>query len=710
MRQVLQSLSNGNTSLVEVPAPTAPGGGLLIRTACSLISAGTERMLLDFGRAGWIERARQQPEKVRQVLDKIRTDGLIATAEAVRSKLDVPVPLGYCNVGLVTEMGADVRGFAVGDRVVSNGPHAEWVAVPRNLCARVPAEVADDEAVFTVLGAIALQGVRLGAPTLGESFAVIGLGLIGLIAVQLLRANGCRVLGVDPDARRRALARQFGAEVIASEGDVLAAAECFSEGLGMDGVLITAATASNEPITQAARMCRKRGRIVLVGVSGLTLDRADFYQKELSFQVSCSYGPGRYDPDYEERGNDYPAGFVRWTEQRNFNAVLELMRARQLDVRSLITHRFAFEAAPDAYELLVTRAEPYIGILLEYSPQKTGKLAASQNVTLGAPAFASGAAPRVAFIGAGNHAARALIPAFAASGARLCAIASAGGVSAAHCARKFGMARATTDAAALIGADDLDVTVIATRHDTHAQFAVQALQSGKHVFVEKPLAVAVVQIDAIVDAWEKTRAAGRPPLLTVGFNRRFAPQVLRIRSLLEDIREPKAFIATVNAGALTAEHWIHDPRVGGGRIVGEACPFVDLLRFLAGYPIADAGVQRLGAAQTGPAESVAITLRFADGSLGTIHYLANGHRGFPKERLEVFCANRMLQLDNFRRLRGYGWPGFRTMNLWRQDKGQKALVQAFVNAIRTGGDPPIPFAELIEVSRVVIALAEAAQR
>jgi predicted dehydrogenase/threonine dehydrogenase-like Zn-dependent dehydrogenase len=712
MRQVLQSLSDGTTSLVEVPAPIAPRGGLLIRTACSLISAGTERMLLDFGRAGWIERARQQPEKVRQVLDKIRTDGLLAAAQAVRSKLDGPVPLGYCNVGLVAEVGAEVRGFAVGDRIVSNGPHAEWVAVPRNLCARVPAEVADDEAVFTVLGAIALQGVRLGAPTLGESFAVIGLGLIGLLTVQLLRANGCRVLGIDPDTRRRTLAQQFGAEVIVPEGDVLAAAARFSQGLGMDGVLITAATASNEPITQAARMCRKRGRIVLVGVSGLTLERADFYEKELSFQVSCSYGPGRYDPDYEERGNDYPAGFVRWTEQRNFNAVLEMMRARQLDARPLITHRFAFEAAPDAYELLATRAEPYIGILLEYLPQKVEELAASQAVSLGTtrPAFAPNAAPRVAFIGAGNYAARVLIPAFAGSGARLCAIASAGGITAAHCARKFGVPRVTTDATALIGAEDLDLAVIATRHDTHAQFAVQALQSGKHVFVEKPLAVAAAQIDAIVDAWEKARAAGRQPLLTVGFNRRFAPQVLRIRRLLEGIREPKALIATVNAGALTPEHWIRDPRIGGGRIVGEACHFVDVLRFLAGHAITDASVQRLGAGQTSQAESVDITLRFEDGSLGTIHYLANGHRGLPKERLEVFCAGRVLQLDNFRRLRGYGWPGFRTMNLWRQDKGQKALVQAFVNAVRTGGDPPIPFAELIEVSRIVITLAEAAQR
>ena len=711
MRQVLQSLGDGRTVLAEVPAPRAGAGRVVVRTTCSLISAGTERMLVDFGRAGWLERARQQPGAVRQVLDKVRTDGLLATVEAVRSKLDGPVQLGYCNVGVVTEVGADVRGFAVGDRVVSNGPHAEWVAVPRNLCACVPEEVADDEAVFTVLGAIALQGVRLAGPTLGESFAVIGLGLIGLLAVQLLRANGCRVLGIDPDARRRDLARRFGADVVTPEEDVPAVAESFSRGLGMDGVLITAATASNEPVTQGARMCRKRGRIVLVGVSGLTLERSDFYHKELSFQVSCSYGPGRYDPDYEERGNDYPAGFVRWTEQRNFDAVLEMMRGRQLDVLPLITHRFAFDAAPEAYELLATGAEPYIGILLEYAPQ-TRQPSASHTVTLGTPrpGAAAATAPAIAFIGAGNYAARVLIPAFAASGARLHGIASAGGVTAAHCARRYGMARATTDAQALIAADDVDVAVVATRHDTHARFVTQALRTGKHVFVEKPLAVTGEQLDAIVDAWDEARAAGRQPLLTVGFNRRFAPQVRRIRSLLAGIREPKAFIATVNAGALPPEHWIHDPQLGGGRIVGEACHFVDLLRSLAGHPIVDATVQSLGDAPARRGENVAITLRFADGSLGTVHYLANGHRGFPKERLEVFCAGRVLQLENFRRLRGYGWPGFGSLNLWRQDKGQRALVQAFVDAIRTGADPPIPFAELIEVSRTVIALAEAAQR
>jgi predicted dehydrogenase/threonine dehydrogenase-like Zn-dependent dehydrogenase len=713
MRQVLQSLNDGSTILAEVPAPEAAAGALLIRTTRSLVSAGTERMLVEFGRAGWLERARQQPEAVRQVLDKMRTDGLLATVDAVRGKLDRPLPLGYCNVGVVAEIGAGARGFVPGDRVVSNGPHAEWVSVPRNLCARVPDGVSDDAAAFTVLGAIALQGVRLAAPTLGESFAVIGLGLVGLLTVQLLRANGCRAYGFDPDPQRCDLARRFGADALLLDNgaDALLAAESFTQGLGMDGVLITAATASDEPVRQGARMCRKRGRIVLVGVAGLALERADFYQKELSFQVSCSYGPGRYDPDYEQRGNDYPAGFVRWTEQRNFQAVLELLRTRSLDVQPLISHRFAFDVAPAAYELLASSREPYIGILLEYGQSASRDTSIAAVASGAAPARRTAqASPAVAFIGAGNHAARVLMPAFAAAGARLYGVASQGGVTAAHCARKFAIGRATTDAAVLIDAHDVDAVVIATRHDSHASLVLQALRAGKHVFVEKPLAVSADEVDAIVDAWEGSQVDGSRPHLVVGFNRRYAPQVVRMKALLAKLPEPKSLIATVNAGAVPATHWTQDRRSGGGRIIGEACHFVDLLRFLAGHPIERASIDTLGDGRVNLTDSVAITLRFADGSVGSIHYLANGHRAVPKERVEVFCAGRVLQLDNFRRLRGYGWPGFSRLNLWRQDKGQRALVQAFVDAMRTGAGAPIPFQELIEVSRAVIALDEAARR
>jgi predicted dehydrogenase/threonine dehydrogenase-like Zn-dependent dehydrogenase len=714
MRQVLQSLADGRTILADVPAPVAAPGSLLIRTTRSLISAGTERMLVDFGRAGWLDKARQQPEKVKQVLDKVRTDGLHPTLEAVRSKLDQPLPLGYCNVGVVDAVGAEVSRFVPGDRVVSNGAHAEWVAVPRNLCARIPVGVSDDEAAFAVLGAIALQGVRLAMPTLGERFVVTGLGLIGLITVQLLRANGCRVLGIDPDPAKAQLARQFGADVVALDRgeDPLAVADTFSSGQGVDGVLITAATRSNEPVSQGARMCRKRGRLVLVGVAGLELDRADFYQKELSFQVSCSYGPGRYDPLYEEQGSDYPLGFVRWTEQRNFEAVLDMMARGALDVRSLITHRFEFGAAPEAYDLLAGANGPYLGILLEY-PADGARSAHNRTVELDAATTrtTAGEAPGLAVIGAGNYAGRVLIPAFAASGARLRGIASSGGVTASHYGRKFGFARATTDSDTLIASEDVDAVVVATRHSSHARFVVRALQAGKHVFVEKPLAISAAEIDAIDSAWVEAGPAGSRPHVMVGFNRRFAPQAVRMKALLAGVREPKSFIVTVNAGAIAAGHWTQDPRVGGGRIIGEACHFVDLLRFLAGHPIVNSHVQTLGSGTGNVHEDkVSLTLGFADGSWGVIHYLANGHAAFPKERIEAFAAGRILQLDNFRRLRGYGWPGFNAMNLWRQDKGQKACAQAFVDAVRGGGAAPIPFEEILEVSRVTVSLAEAAHR
>jgi predicted dehydrogenase/threonine dehydrogenase-like Zn-dependent dehydrogenase len=713
MRQVLQSLADGRTIVAEVPASAAPRGGLLLKTTRSLISAGTERMLVEFGRAGWIDKARQQPDKVRQVLTKVRTDGFLQTLEAVRSKLDQMMPLGYCNVGRVVEVGADVRGFSVGERVVSNGPHAEFVAVTRNLCARIPDDVSDDEAVFAVLGAIALQGMRLTAPTLGERFVVTGLGILGLLTVQMLRANGCRVLGIDPDPIKAEYARRFGADTVALERgeDPLSVADAFSGGVGVDGVLITASTRSNDPVSQGARMCRQRGRIVLVGVTGLELDRSDFYQKELSFQVSCSYGPGRYDPQYEEVGTDYPLGFVRWTEQRNFQAVLEMMSSRALDVRALITHRFAFDAAPAAYELLATQAEVHLGILLEYPAPPGDPVRARTVVCNGQRTHAvAGAEPGIALIGAGNYAARALIPAFAASGVRLQGISSGGGVSAAHYARKFGFARATTDSDSLIDAKDIDIVVIATRHDSHARFVLNALQAGKHIFVEKPLALTLAEVDAIADAWDACAPSGQRPQIMVGFNRRFAPQVTRMKSLLAGVREAKSFVLTVNAGAIPEAHWTQNPQVGGGRIIGECCHYVDLVRFLVGHSIVDARLQALAnKASSTPRDTVAITLSFADGSWGTIQYLANGHASFPKERIEVFCSGRVLQLDNFRRLRAYGWPGFRSMKLWRQDKGQKACVRAFVDAVRSGAGAPIPLPELLEVARVMVALGEAAR-
>ncbi|MDX9768265.1 MAG: bi-domain-containing oxidoreductase, partial [Ectothiorhodospiraceae bacterium] len=668
-------------------------------------SAGTERMLVEFGKAGWIDKARQQPDKVRMVLDKIRTDGLLPTIEAVFNKLDQPLPLGYCNVGTVMETGAGVTAFAAGDRVVSNGKHAEMVSVPTNLCARVPDGVSDEAASFTVIGAIALQGIRLVQPTLGETVVVTGLGLIGLMTVQLLRAHGCRVLGIDYDTRKLELARRFGAEVVdlSARADPVAAAQAFARGRGVDAVILTASTKSSEPVHQAAQMCRKRGRIVLVGVTGLELSRADFFEKELTFQVSCSYGPGRYDPNYEDKGQDYPFGFVRWTEQRNFEAVLDMLADGRLDVGPLVSHRFDIAAAEKAYEL-VGGSEPSLGIVLEYAGvdesellRRTVRVAGSHPQPLSRGE--RGGPVGVSFVGAGNYATAVLIPAFRAAGAHLKQVASSGGVSGVHAARKFGFEATTTDSDGVFADADVNAVVITTRHNSHARFVQQALAAGKHVFVEKPLCLT---LDELGEIERQYAALAMPPILMVGFNRRFAPQVQRVKTLLQGVQGPKSLVMTVNAGAIPPEHWTQDPAIGGGRIVGEACHFIDLLRHLAGAPITGWQKTMLDA-PTG--DTLSIQLQFADGSIGTVHYFANGNRSFPKERLEVFCDGRVLQLDNFRRLRGWGWSGFRKMNLWRQDKGQKACAAAFVRAVADGGPAPISFDEIVEVSRVSIEVA-----
>lgn len=712
MKQILQSIKDGTTKIADIPSPYAASGQLLIMTNISLVSAGTERMLVDFGKANWLDKARQQPDKVRLVLEKVKTDGLPATATAILSKLDQPLALGYCNVGRVTQLGHSVSGFSVGDRVVSNGKHAEVVCVPANLCARIPDTVSDEEASFTVLAAIGLQGIRLANPTLGECFVVTGLGLIGLLTVQMLRAHGCRVLGIDFDPSRLELARQFGAEVVnpTAGEDVLTAAHTFSRGRGVDAVIIAASTKSHEPVSQAARMCRKRGRIVLVGVAGLELSRADFYEKELSFQVSCSYGPGRYDPAYEEGGHDYPVGFVRWTEQRNFEAVLDMMASRQLDVEPLVSHRFELAKAEDAYALLSSK-EPSLGIVLQYPAGVHGTGVTSAALVQRRVALASKAGPAgkgsVTFLGAGNYAGRVLIPAFKAAGAILQTVVSSGGVSAVHFGKKYGFAVASTDSTAALADADVDTVVIATRHDAHARQVLAALQAGKHVFCEKPLCLTLSELNEIEAA-----TTSRPEqLLMIGFNRRFSPHIVKMKALLDTVVEPKSFVMTVNAGEIPPDHWTQDKAVGGGRIVGEGCHFIDLLRHLAGAPVVRHHAVALGRhpALAVNDDKVSITLEFADGSVGTVHYLANGDKGFPKERLEVFCAGRVLQLDNFRKLKGWGWKGFDKMNLWQQDKGVQACVGAFVKAIREGREAPVPLHEVLEVSRASIEIAESLQ-
>ncbi|ALN85914.1 oxidoreductase, NAD-binding Rossmann fold family protein [Lysobacter capsici] len=713
MQQVLQNLRDGSTEVADVPAPALRRGHLLIRSHITLVSAGTERMLVEFGKANMLQKARQQPDKVRMVLEKIRTDGLATTLDAVRSKLDQPLALGYCNVGTVIGVGPGVSGFEIGDRVASNGKHAEVVAVPVNLCAKIPDNVGDEAAAFTVLGAIALQGIRLVQPTLGETVVVTGLGLIGLITVQLLRAHGCRVLGIDYDPAKLAIAREYGAETVdlSKNEDPLAAAAAFSRGRGVDAVLITASTKSNEPVAQAAHMCRKRGRIVLIGVTGLELSRADFYEKELSFQVSCSYGPGRYDPSYEERGNDYPVGFVRWTEQRNFEAVLDMMASRAVQVQSLVTHRYGIAEAERAYAVL-GGGEPSLGIVLDYGlgediPEQLMRRKVPLHAKPSAnevPSEAGGSA--IAFVGAGNYAGRVLIPAFARTGAKLHTLITNNGVGSVHYGKKFGFRNASTDTDAVLRDASVGSMVIATQHGSHAELVFKSLRRGKHVFVEKPLCLTLEELQTIEKAHSEQSVYGIPPVLMVGFNRRFAPQVRKMHALLAGVREPKAFVMTVNAGAIPADHWTQDPQLGGGRLIGEACHFVDLLRFLADSPIVGHQLTAVGnVAGVGiRSDRVSFTLSFADGSFGTVHYLANGDKSFPKERLEVFAAGRVLQLDNFRRLRGYGWPGFTRMNLWRQDKGQAACAQAFMQAVQGQTPAPIPIEQILEVARVTIEL------
>lgn len=699
MRQISQSLKDGSTTVRSVPGISQAGSGILVRSEVSLISAGTERMLQDFGRANYIQKARQQPDKVRDVLNKLRTDGIAPTVDAVLRKLNNPLPLGYCNVGRVLSVGKGLPSLAIGDRVASNGHHSELVQVPVNLSARVPACVEPEDAAFTVLGAIALQGIRLVAPTLGEAVVVTGLGLVGQLTVQLLHANGCRVLGLDFDPRRLQLAAQSGAEVFDLSGgrDPFAAAQTFSRGRGVDAVLLTASTSSNDPVHQAAQMCRKRGRIVLVGVTGLELSRADFFEKELTFQVSCSYGPGRYDPNYEQKGQDYPVGFVRWTEQRNMEAVLDMLADGRLNVKPLISHRFSINDAEAAYEI-VAGAEPSLGIMLTYPTESEQSDEALQTSTLSLRPPASGSGkPAVSFLGAGNYASGMLIPAFQTAGARLRSVVSSGGFSAANAGEKFSFEQVSTDTNAILADDATDAVVISTRHDSHAHFVLAALAAGKHVFVEKPLCLTHDELTEIRSALDC--AAG---LLMVGFNRRFAPQVVQMKSLLARVSSPKTFVMTVNAGAIPSDHWTQDTAVGGGRLVGEACHFIDLLRFLAGAAISDC---TLAAMRSLTNDTATISMEFADGSIGTVHYFANGNKAFPKERLEVFAEGGILQLDNFRKLTGFGWPGFKRMRLARQDKGQVACVQAFVAAISAGGVPPIPYEELLEVSRISIDAA-----
>ncbi len=718
MKQILQNLKTGATEIVEVPVSAVGRGQVLIRTSRTLVSAGTERMLVEFGKAGWIEKARQQPEKVKQVIDKIRTDGLMPTVEAVFNKLDEPIPLGYCNAGVILEVGAGVTDLQPGDRVASNGPHAEVVCVSLNLCAKIPHQVSDEEGAFAVLVSIALQGVRLAAPTLGERFMVFGLGLVGLLTVQILRANGCPVLAVDVSETRLRLAEGFGAEIVdlAKGTDPAAAALAWSSGKGVDGVLIAASAKGDDIVHQAAQACRKRGRIVLVGVVDLNLKRSDFYEKELTFQVSCSYGPGRYDEKYEQSGQDYPIGFVRWTEQRNFEAVLEAMRTGQLRVKDLITHRIPLEKASEAYDKLL-HDPTALGIVIEY-PNLSKENISQQVVNHTIIAKTSEKLDsrlrwndrvNVGIIGAGNYARSTLLPALSRTKSAIVAVADINGVAAAHAARKFKAGKAVSDYRQILDDPGIQAVFVLVGHHLHARFVCEALEAGKHVFVEKPLALNESELSEVISLYSALSTQHSAlPLLMVGFNRRFSPHTVKIKELLAGRTDPLTMTMTVNAGFIPPEHWTQDPERGGGRIIGEGCHFIDLLSYLAESPIVTVSSQMIGGTALVRDDKMSILIGFADGSVGTVHYFANGSKSYPKERLEVFGDGRVIRMENFRLTIGYGFKGFRSFRTWRQDKGHRAEIAAFVDALANGGAPLIPFDAIVNVTRASFAAVESA--
>lgn len=698
MKQIIQDLKDGNTILEDVPSPLIRAGHVLIKTHSSLVSLGTERMLVEFGKSSLISKARQQPEKVKQVLDKIRTEGLMPTLEAVFNKLDEPLPLGYCNAGQVIAVGEGVTDFRIGDRVASNGAHAEIVCVPKNLVAKIPENVSYEEATFTVIGSIGLQGIRLVNPTMGETVVVIGLGLIGLITVQLLLANGCEVIGFDFDKRKVDLAVKSGARAfVASDIDIVKTVEELTNGVGCDAVLITASTKSNDVISQSAHMSRKKGRIVLVGVVGLDIKRSDFFKKELSFQVSSSYGPGRYDDLYEFKGIDYPIGYVRWTEKRNFEAILQTIARQRLDVLSLITQRVTIDQYQLVYDNMGANS---IASILQY-PQTADPTATVVQVKSHSTTPSKGT---VGIIGAGNFTKMTVLPALKNSGAYYKYISSAGGLTAKSLAKKYGVAFSTSDYKEILKDPEVDLVIITTRHDLHAKMISESLSAGKHVFVEKPLALTTQELDLLVETYQ---SASSPVSVAVGFNRRFAPLVQKAKTLLGNSQVN--IVATMNAGFIPSDVWVQDLKVGGGRIIGEACHFIDLMTFLTGSRVSAVCMSGLGINPEENTDNAIITLKFENGSQGVINYFSNGSKAYSKERIEVYSLGRVLVIDNFRKMSGFGFKGFSSTSS-KLDKGHKTQFMKLIKQIKEGGAPLIPFADLVNTTRASFAAVESLKK
>jgi predicted dehydrogenase/threonine dehydrogenase-like Zn-dependent dehydrogenase len=704
MKQILQNMKTGVLSVAEVPPPVVQPGRVLVRTVASLISAGTEKSKIDLGKKSLLGKAKDRPDLVRQVIHKAKQEGLLNTFTAVKAKLDASVALGYSAAGVVVDVGAGVDGFRAGDRVACAGAgyasHAEMLCVPKNLCVRLPDAVTFDEGACGTLGAIALQGVRLAQPTLGEAVAVIGLGLLGQLTVQLLRANGCRVFGVDTDETKLRLAQELGAEQCATPGEARQLMQNWSRGRGADAVLITAATSSNEPLELAGEVSRVKGRVVVVGLVGMDVPRQMYYERELSLQLSMSYGPGRYDAEYEERGHDYPFAYVRWTEGRNIEAFLDLVATKSVRLTPLITHRFPIESGEDAYKLISGETkEPYLGILLQYDAAKE-----LPPVVALKPAVKQ-AAVRLGVIGAGSYARKFLLPNFKANGVAFATIATASGLSARDLGASYGFAACVAGAEEVLRDDNVNLIVIATRHDSHAALAREALLRGKHVFVEKPLALNDEELDAVLEA-----ARNSPGRLLVGFNRRFSPLAQAAREFFTPRQSPLSILYRVNAGRIPREHWIQDP-AQGGRIVGEVCHFIDLIHFLTGSVTTRVYAEAVAARnhEIVSEDSIFATLRLADGSNAAIAYLAEGDKTVPKERVEIYGAGQTFVLDDFRRASLFKGGKETTKRLINQDKGQAEEIRALCAMVRDGGPSPISLEDLAATTRATFRLRESLQ-
>jgi predicted dehydrogenase len=702
MKQLLQNIKNGKTRVEEVPIPTPRDGQALVKVSASLVSAGTERMVVEFAEKSYLGKARSRPDLVRQTLDKAKREGIKPTMQAVFNRLDQPMGLGYSSAGTIVALGKNMQGFKVGQRVACAGSgyamHAEYNVVPKNLLTPLPKNVDFESAAFTTLGAIALHGFRLAAPQLGENVAVIGLGLLGLLTVQVASAAGCRVLGIDIDPKRVELASSLGVEAV-SRTQAEVTAQAFASNRGFDGVIICADTSSNDPVELAGVIARDRAKVVATGAVGLSIPRKIYYEKEISFINSRSYGPGRYDADYEENGQDYPLGYVRWTEGRNFQAVVDLMAGGKLKVKPLISHRFDIEDGVNAYEVITgKKREPFLGVLLKY---QEGKKKEERKVEFHAIVNRKSAIINLGVLGAGLFANSTLLPILKNNkDFELVGIASSGGLHAQHSGKKFGFQYATSSEDEIINDPKINTVTILTRHDTHADLVVKALKAGKHVFVEKPLAVNEKQLTQIT----KTLSTHRS-VLTVGFNRRFSPLAQSLYATLLTRQEPLYAHYRVNAGFIPVDHWTQDPTIGGGRIIGEACHFIDLITFLVGALPVSVSANALPNNGKYSEDNVSMTFTFADGSVGVVDYLANGDKSMPKERLEVFCGGMVAVLDDYVSLTTVR-DGKKKVQSGVQDKGWRAEIAAFADSVKAGKEPPIPYEQLIAVTKSTFAAVE----